>query len=43
MKELNVFADRIRKIKDHDSEFSTKDFAEQAQEIFIEAHNCLTK
>uniref|UniRef100_A0A8C7YV48 Uncharacterized protein n=1 Tax=Oryzias sinensis TaxID=183150 RepID=A0A8C7YV48_9TELE len=28
----------IRKIKEHDSLFSTKTFAEQAQEIFIEAH-----
>ncbi|MED6276350.1 39S ribosomal protein L45, mitochondrial [Characodon lateralis] len=32
----------IRKIKEHDSEFSTKTFAEQAQEIFVEAHNALT-
>ncbi|XP_056892075.1 39S ribosomal protein L45, mitochondrial isoform X1 [Takifugu flavidus] len=32
----------IRKIKEHDSEFTTKIFAERAQEIFIEAHNCLT-
>ncbi|XP_043969470.1 39S ribosomal protein L45, mitochondrial [Gambusia affinis] len=32
----------IRKIKDYDSQFSTKTFAEQAQEIFIEAHNALT-
>ncbi|KAG8014536.1 39S ribosomal protein L45 [Nibea albiflora] len=31
----------IRKIKDHDSHFTSKNFAEQAQEIFIEAHNCL--
>ncbi|XP_022623391.1 39S ribosomal protein L45, mitochondrial isoform X2 [Seriola dumerili] len=33
----------IRKIKEHDSLFSTKDFAERAQEIFIEAHNALTQ
>ncbi|KAG7232637.1 hypothetical protein INR49_008280 [Caranx melampygus] len=33
----------IRKIKEHDSEFSTKNFAERAQEIFIEAHNALTQ
>ncbi|KAM4750025.1 large ribosomal subunit protein mL45 isoform 1-T1 [Anableps anableps] len=32
----------IRKIKEHDSQFSTKTFAEQAQEIFVEAHNALT-
>ncbi|XP_008416901.1 large ribosomal subunit protein mL45 [Poecilia reticulata] len=32
----------IRKIKEHDSQFSTKTFAEQAQEIFVEAHNSLT-
>lgn len=31
----------IRKIKEHDSEFTTKGFAEKAQEIFIEAHNAL--
>lgn len=34
---------RIRKIKEHDSLFSTKTFAEQAQEIFIEAHRALTQ
>ncbi|XP_072516520.1 large ribosomal subunit protein mL45 [Salminus brasiliensis] len=33
----------IRKIKDHDSEFSTKEFAVRAQEIFIEAHLALTQ
>lgn len=33
----------IRKIKEHDSQFSTKDFAEKAQEIFIEAHHALTQ
>ncbi|XP_035516817.1 39S ribosomal protein L45, mitochondrial [Morone saxatilis] len=33
----------IRKIKEHDSEFTTKDFAERAQEIFIEAHNSLSQ
>ncbi|XP_041789621.1 39S ribosomal protein L45, mitochondrial [Chelmon rostratus] len=33
----------IRKIKQYDSLFTTKDFAEQAQEIFIEAHNFLTQ
>ncbi|KFQ22201.1 hypothetical protein N331_05793, partial [Merops nubicus] len=32
----------LRKIKDHDPNFSTKTFPEKAQEIFIEAHNCLT-
>ncbi|XP_074544984.1 large ribosomal subunit protein mL45 [Halichoeres trimaculatus] len=31
----------IRKIKEYDSEFTTKGFAEKAQEIFIEAHNAL--
>ncbi|KAM8842755.1 large ribosomal subunit protein mL45 [Synchiropus picturatus] len=31
----------IRKIKEHDPEFRTKEFAERAQEIFIEAHNAL--
>ncbi|XP_049576879.1 large ribosomal subunit protein mL45 [Syngnathus scovelli] len=31
----------IRKIKEFDSEFSSKDFAERAQEIFTEAHNVL--
>ncbi|KAM9769883.1 large ribosomal subunit protein mL45 isoform 2-T2 [Menidia menidia] len=33
----------IRKIKEHDSQFSTKGFAEKAQEIFIEAHGALTQ
>ncbi|XP_068607595.1 large ribosomal subunit protein mL45 isoform X2 [Brachionichthys hirsutus] len=33
----------IRKIKANDSWFTTKDFAENAQEIFIEAHNCLAQ
>ncbi|XP_044196437.1 39S ribosomal protein L45, mitochondrial [Thunnus albacares] len=33
----------IRKIKEHDSQFTTKDFAERAQEIFIEAHHALTQ
>ncbi|XP_015267935.1 PREDICTED: 39S ribosomal protein L45, mitochondrial isoform X2 [Gekko japonicus] len=32
----------IRKIKDHVPDFSTKIFAETAQEIFIDAHNNLT-
>ncbi|XP_054849679.1 39S ribosomal protein L45, mitochondrial [Eublepharis macularius] len=32
----------IRKIKDHNPDFSTKTFAEIAQNIFIEAHNNLT-
>ncbi|XP_077428283.1 large ribosomal subunit protein mL45 isoform X2 [Vanacampus margaritifer] len=31
----------IRKIKEFDSEFSSKNFAERAQEIFCEAHNAL--
>lgn len=34
---------RIRKIKDYDSDFTSKDFAIRAQEIFIEAHHALTK
>ncbi|XP_029016319.1 39S ribosomal protein L45, mitochondrial [Betta splendens] len=33
----------FRKIKEHDSEFSTKNFAERAQEIFTEAHYALTQ
>ncbi|XP_028827038.1 large ribosomal subunit protein mL45 [Denticeps clupeoides] len=33
----------IRKIKEHDPEFVTKDFAARAQEIFIEAHAALTQ
>ncbi|KAF0036859.1 hypothetical protein F2P81_009733 [Scophthalmus maximus] len=33
----------IRKIKEHDSLFTTKTFAERAQEIFVEAHNALTQ
>uniref|UniRef100_A0A8D0AYG0 Large ribosomal subunit protein mL45 n=1 Tax=Salvator merianae TaxID=96440 RepID=A0A8D0AYG0_SALMN len=32
----------IRKIKDHEPDFSTKTFAEKAQNIFIDAHNNLT-
>lgn len=40
---FNVVSNRIRKIKEHDSEFKTKDFAERAQEIFIEAHNSLAQ
>ncbi|XP_062386984.1 39S ribosomal protein L45, mitochondrial isoform X1 [Sardina pilchardus] len=32
----------IRKIKDYDSDFTTKNFAVRAQEIFIEAHEALT-
>ncbi|KAM9368844.1 large ribosomal subunit protein mL45 [Phaethornis superciliosus] len=31
----------LRKIKDHDPDFSTKTFPEKAQEIFVEAHNSL--
>ncbi|XP_010023298.1 PREDICTED: 39S ribosomal protein L45, mitochondrial, partial [Nestor notabilis] len=31
----------LRKIKDHELDFSTKTFPEKAQEIYIEAHNCL--
>ncbi|XP_042643153.1 39S ribosomal protein L45, mitochondrial isoform X2 [Tyto alba] len=31
----------LRKVKDHDPDFSTKTFPEKAQEIFIEANNCL--
>lgn len=34
---------RIRKIKDYDPDFTSKDFAVRAQEIFIEAHHALTK
>ncbi|XP_034757229.1 39S ribosomal protein L45, mitochondrial [Etheostoma cragini] len=33
----------IRKIKEHDSQFTTKSFAERAQDIFIEAHSALTQ
>ncbi|KAF1394593.1 hypothetical protein PFLUV_G00002660 [Perca fluviatilis] len=33
----------IRKIKEHDSQFTTKGFAERAQDIFIEAHSALTQ
>uniref|UniRef100_A0A3P8X3K9 Large ribosomal subunit protein mL45 n=1 Tax=Cynoglossus semilaevis TaxID=244447 RepID=A0A3P8X3K9_CYNSE len=33
----------FRKIREYDSLFSTKTFAEQAQEIFIEAHNLLCR
>ncbi|XP_071967691.1 large ribosomal subunit protein mL45 [Engystomops pustulosus] len=33
----------IRKIKNYDEDFSTKTFPGEAQEIFIEAHNCLTQ
>ncbi|XP_040291280.1 39S ribosomal protein L45, mitochondrial [Bufo bufo] len=33
----------IRKIKNYDEDFSTKTFPEEAREIFIEAHNCLTQ
>lgn len=32
----------IRKIKDYDPDFTSKDFAVRAQEIFIEAHHALT-
>ncbi|XP_030397128.1 39S ribosomal protein L45, mitochondrial [Gopherus evgoodei] len=32
----------ILKVKDYDPYFSTRTFPEKAQEIFIEAHNCLT-
>ncbi|XP_051894643.1 39S ribosomal protein L45, mitochondrial [Pristis pectinata] len=31
----------IRKVKEYDSEFSTKDFASKAQDIYINAHQCL--
>lgn len=34
---------RVRKIKDHDSDFSSKEFAVQAQEMFIEAHMSLAQ
>ncbi|XP_029905110.1 large ribosomal subunit protein mL45 [Myripristis murdjan] len=33
----------IRKIKEHDTQFSTKEFAERAQQIFIDAHGALTQ
>ncbi|XP_075702666.1 large ribosomal subunit protein mL45 [Rhinoderma darwinii] len=33
----------IRKVKNYDEDFSTKTFSEKAQEIFIEAHSCLTQ
>ncbi|XP_028675218.1 39S ribosomal protein L45, mitochondrial [Erpetoichthys calabaricus] len=32
----------LRKVKEHDKEFSTKDFPAKAQEIFIQAHHNLT-
>ncbi|CDQ66478.1 unnamed protein product [Oncorhynchus mykiss] len=32
----------IRKIKEHDAEFTTKVFPVKAQEIFVDAHNALT-
>ncbi|KAJ8251275.1 hypothetical protein GJAV_G00219330 [Gymnothorax javanicus] len=32
----------IRKIKEHDPDFNTKDFPARAQEIFIQAHGALT-
>ncbi|XP_055645742.1 39S ribosomal protein L45, mitochondrial [Falco biarmicus] len=41
MKQTAVSQLALRKIKDHDPDFSTKTFPEKAQEIFIEAHNCL--
>uniref|UniRef100_A0A4W3J3L7 Large ribosomal subunit protein mL45 n=1 Tax=Callorhinchus milii TaxID=7868 RepID=A0A4W3J3L7_CALMI len=31
----------IRKVKDYDNNFKARDFALKAQEIYIEAHNCL--
>lgn len=31
----------LRKVKEHDGEFTTKDFASKAQEIYISAHECL--
>ncbi|XP_071757238.1 large ribosomal subunit protein mL45 [Centroberyx gerrardi] len=33
----------IRKIKEHDAQFTTKEFAVRAQEIFTEAHGALTQ
>ncbi|CDQ70893.1 unnamed protein product [Oncorhynchus mykiss] len=33
----------IRKIKEHDAEFTTKAFPVKAQEIFVDAHNALTQ
>ncbi|XP_010887508.1 39S ribosomal protein L45, mitochondrial [Esox lucius] len=33
----------IRKIKEHDPEFTAKSFAVKAQEIFVEAHDSLTQ
>lgn len=33
----------LRKVKDHDPNFSTKTFPEVAQEIYVEAHNSLAK
>ncbi|XP_023680837.1 large ribosomal subunit protein mL45 [Paramormyrops kingsleyae] len=33
----------IRKIKEHDPQFNTKDFPNKALEIFIEAHSALTQ
>lgn len=40
---LDVCLSRMRKIKDHDPEFSSKEFAVRAQEIFIQAHLALTQ
>ncbi|XP_067824863.1 39S ribosomal protein L45, mitochondrial [Heptranchias perlo] len=31
----------VRKVKEYDREFNTKDFASKAQDIYIEAHSCL--
>ncbi|KAM9254975.1 large ribosomal subunit protein mL45 [Cariama cristata] len=41
LKQTAVSQLALRKVKDHDPDFSTKTFPEKAQEIFIEAHNCL--
>uniref|UniRef100_A0A4W5PKS6 Large ribosomal subunit protein mL45 n=1 Tax=Hucho hucho TaxID=62062 RepID=A0A4W5PKS6_9TELE len=36
-------ASQIRKVKEHDAEFTTKAFPVKAQEVFVDAHNTLTQ
>lgn len=31
----------IRKVKSYDEDFDTKDFTQQAQKLYIQAHECL--
>lgn len=33
----------VRKIRSYDEDFSPKDFSEEAQEIYIKAHEALAK